>query len=91
MHLTQAALARNAGVSKRTIENIENGSSGQLATLIRILRALDLMDTLNMLVPEQGAKPMELLKQTQQARKRVRGKKEADKKPSKVWNWQEDK
>jgi len=42
--LTQATLAREAGVSKSTIERLENGASVQLANLVRVLRALELLD-----------------------------------------------
>ena len=41
---TQAALAREAGVSKRTLHRLEHGDSIQASNLIRILRALDLLE-----------------------------------------------
>mgnify|MGYP000461714881 CR=1 FL=1 len=45
--LTQADLAHEAGVSKRTVERIEAGASAQMASLIRIFRVLDLMPALD--------------------------------------------
>lgn len=52
LELTQARLAANAGVSKRTVERIENGQSAQLASLIRVLRALDLLSNLELALPK---------------------------------------
>ena len=40
MDATQAALAFEAGISKRTLERIEAGASVQTTSLIRVLRAL---------------------------------------------------
>ncbi len=45
-NLTQAALAKKAGVSKRTIERIESGSSIQLSTLIQVLHVFNLLEAL---------------------------------------------
>ena len=38
-NLTQAKLAHEAGISKRTLIRLESGESSQLANLIRVLRA----------------------------------------------------
>ena len=42
--LTQAALAKKAGVSKRTVERIEAGNSIQLSTMIQVLRVFKLLE-----------------------------------------------
>jgi transcriptional regulator with XRE-family HTH domain len=42
--LTQADLAKKAGVSKRTVERIEAGSSIQLSTMIQVLRVFKLLE-----------------------------------------------
>jgi transcriptional regulator with XRE-family HTH domain len=60
MNLTQAELAKNAGVSQRTIERLENGSSVQLDKMLRILRALRLSDNLDQLIPETSIRPIQL-------------------------------
>ena len=60
-NLTQAALAREAGVSKRTVERLEGGASVQLANLVRVLRALDLADGLDRLIPDPEPRPLDLL------------------------------
>lgn len=71
MGLTQAALATQAGVSKRTVERLEDGASAQLSTLIRILRSLDLLPRLDALLPATGPRPMELLRHATKRRQRA--------------------
>lgn len=39
-NLTQAQLAREAGVSKRTLIRLERGESSQVTNLIRVVRSL---------------------------------------------------
>lgn len=83
--LTQAELAEQAGVSKRTLERVEAGASTQLSTLIRVLRVLKLLDRLDGLVPASGPRPMDLLKLKGKERQRApRGKKPSDAEP---WHW----
>lgn len=83
LQLTQADLAEQAGVSKRTVERIEAGFTTQLSTFIRILRILDLLERLNDLVPETGPRPMDLLKLKGKTRQRaVRKKSTKD-----AWQW----
>jgi transcriptional regulator with XRE-family HTH domain len=52
--LTQAVLAEEAGIGKRTLERIERGESAQVATLIRVLRRLGCFNELDMLMPASG-------------------------------------
>ncbi len=84
--LTQAALAEQAGIAKRTLERMEAGHSSQLASLIRVLRVLDAMPGLEGLIPESGPRPMELLKRAGKARQRASGKR-GQKGTSKTWRW----
>ena len=70
-NLTQADLAEQAGVSKRTIERIEAGHSTDFQLLVRTLRALQLFNELDRLVPDLPQSPMALLKQKGRERKRV--------------------
>jgi transcriptional regulator with XRE-family HTH domain len=86
LELTQADLAREAGVAKRTVERIEAGASTQLATLIRMLRVLELFGTLEQLIPEPGPSPMELLKLRGKERQRASSKRHA-KAAEKEWSW----
>ena len=69
--LTQANLAEQAGVSKRTIERFENGKSTQMSSVIRIFRVLDLLPHLDRIIPEPGIRPMELVKLQGKIRKRA--------------------
>lgn len=89
--LSQAALAVEAGVAKRTVERIEAGESVQLVTLIRLCRALDLMNGLDQWLPEAGPSPMALLKEKQasKGRQRVRSHRTAPvmKSGGRSWTW----
>jgi transcriptional regulator with XRE-family HTH domain len=70
-NLTQQALAREAGVSLRTLNRIESGEPSQTANLIRVLRALGLLDNLEALLPEPALSPMQQLKLQGKTRKRA--------------------
>jgi DNA-binding XRE family transcriptional regulator len=83
--ITQARLAEQAGVSKRTIERIEGGCDTQLATLIRLLQALGLSDRLNQLIPESTVSPMDMLHGKTTPPKRAKRKKVAQ--VDKPWKW----
>lgn len=89
LNLTQARLAEQAGVSKKTIERIETGASVQSLNLIRILRALDLLQGINLMVPEPLPSPMELLKLKGKSRRRASSK-PAENQPKKNWSWGDD-
>jgi len=86
--LTQANLAREAGVSKRTVERVESGGSAQMSNIIRILRELDLLEGLDRLIPEARPRPMDLLKRKGKIRKRVRTKRTISG-PATPWSWDE--
>jgi transcriptional regulator with XRE-family HTH domain len=89
LELTQAALAEQAGVAKRTVERIEAGLSTQTANLIRIFRVLGLIEGLATLVPETGPRPLDLLKLKGKKRQRASVKKTA-KSNGEPWIWGED-
>ncbi len=59
LNFTQAALAEQAGVSKRSVERVENGGSTQTSTLIRIFRVLELLDAFDALIPSTPTSPMD--------------------------------
>ena len=86
-NLTQAGLAEQAGISKRTVERLESGSvASQVSSLIRVCRVLGIVERFDLLVPEPVPSPVEQLKL--QGRKRQRasaGKK--TKASSKKWQW----
>ena len=72
--LTQAAVARQAGIGKRTLERMEAGNSCQTSALVRVLRILGLEQKVTGIVPSRGPGPMAVLEAKQKQRKRVRPK-----------------
>ncbi len=89
-NLTQAQLAGQAGVSKRTVERMESGSvATQLSGFIRLCRVLGIVDRFEMLVPETPPSPVEQLKLRGRRRQRASGTRE--KAPSKTWHWGDEK
>jgi transcriptional regulator with XRE-family HTH domain len=87
LQLTQAQLAEQAGVSKRTLERVEAGASAQLAGVIRILRVLKLLPGLELLVPPGRPRPTDLLKRKGRVRQRASTRNREDDKP---WSWKDD-
>lgn len=88
--LTQAVLAEQAGVSKRTVERVEAGASVQLATIIRILRVLGLLEGLETLIPETGIRPMDLLQLRGEERQRASKTRRNPDQPHKEWSWDDE-
>lgn len=84
--LTQAKLANEAGISKRTLERIEAGESTQTSSLIRTMRALGLLEALDVLAPDTGPRPMDLLKLRGKERQRASSKKQKNM-TGKDWSW----
>lgn len=89
LELTQAELAEQAGVAKRTVERIEAGHSAQTQTLVRILRVLDLLPGIDRLLPPATPSPMELLKRRGKPRQRVASRRREDE-PDTPWSWDDD-
>jgi transcriptional regulator with XRE-family HTH domain len=88
LQLTQAAVAEQAGIAKRTLERIEAGETSQLGTFVRVLRVLDAASGLDGLIPESGARPMDLLKHKSKVRQRASGLRAAVA-GGKPWRWDE--
>jgi transcriptional regulator with XRE-family HTH domain len=84
-NLTQQALAREAGISLRTLNRIESGEPSQTANLIRLLRVLGLLDNLEALVPEAPVSPMQQLKLKGKVRQRASSSSPAQ--VSEPWSW----
>lgn len=86
-NLTQAALAQEAGVSKRTVERLESGEvASRLSALVRVLRVLGLLDRFEALVPEQTISPVEQLKLEGRRRKRASGRR-VKSPAARAWTW----
>ncbi len=88
LRLTQAEVSEQAGVAKRTLERIEAGQSAQTSSLIRILRVLDGLSDLDLVIPETGPGPMDLLQRKGRARQRASKSRQADG-SEKTWSWDE--
>jgi len=87
--LTQAELAEQAGVGKRTVERVEAGGSTQLTTVIRIMRVLGLLEALDRAVPAAAPSPLDLLKRRGKQRQRA----SSGQQPvgtGKNWSWGDD-
>jgi len=89
LQLTQADLAAQAGVAKRTLERVEAGASAQMSSLIRILRVLDLLPHLERAIPAAKPTPMELLKHHGKPRQRASKNRRAREAAGEPWTWQE--
>lgn len=89
MQLTQAEVAEQAGIGKRTLERIESGESAQMSSMIRLLRVLDLLGGLDHLLPEAGPTPMDWLKRRGKVRQRASARRTVPK-AQKPWIWGED-
>lgn len=87
--LTQALLAEQAGVSKRTVERMEAGGSTQMATMIRIMRVLGLLEGLDQAIPETKLRPLDLLKRRGKQRQRASSK-QRPAPTGETWTWGED-
>lgn len=89
-NLTQARLAEQAGVSKRTVERLESGSvATQLSGFIRVCRVLDLVERFELLVPEPMASPIEQLKLRGRKRQRASVTRKAKPAP-RNWQWADE-
>ncbi|MFC1719771.1 helix-turn-helix domain-containing protein [Pseudomonadota bacterium] len=89
LQLTQAAVAEQAGLAKRTLERMEAGHSSQLSSMVRVLRVLDALPGLDSLVPEIGPRPMDLLKRKGKVRQRASGRRAAQS-TGKPWSWDDE-
>ncbi len=86
---TQEQLAREAGVSRPTVERMEAGSSGSMTSFVRVLRALDRLEALDDVVPVPDVRPMDVLREgAPKQRKRARPSGPADEASSaSAWTW----
>jgi transcriptional regulator with XRE-family HTH domain len=87
-NLTQAELAIEAGVAKRTLERLEAGQPSQLANLVRVVRALGLAANFDLLVPETPPSPIAELEL--RGRQRERASRRAKRETPAPWRWEDD-
>jgi transcriptional regulator with XRE-family HTH domain len=89
LQYTQADLAEQAGLAKRTVERIEAGGSAQMSSLIRIFRVLDLLSGLDQMIPKVGPGPMDLLKRKGRLRQRASSRRPSDR-SDQPWTWDDE-
>ena len=86
-NLTQAQLATQAGVSKRTVERLEAGAvATQLSGFIRVCRVLNVIERFDLLVPEPVPSPVAQLKMVGRKRQRASAAKPV-KSSTEKWQW----
>lgn len=88
-NMTQAVLAKEAGVSERTINRVEHGHSTQLSNLIRLLRSLGLLENMDALVPEPAMSPIQQMKLQGKCRKRASSS-SPQREEGEAWSWGDD-
>ena len=84
-NIKQSELARDAGVSERTLRRLESGKGATLDSFIKILIALKLQQNMGTLVPDPSIRPTERIRTGGSERKRARQAKTS--KPGKGWQW----
>jgi transcriptional regulator with XRE-family HTH domain len=85
---SQAELASECGLARRTIQYAEAGKPVQSESLVKILRSLSLLETLDALLPDQSLRPMDMLKLKSKERKRVAKKRAPQKAQGEgEWKW----
>ena len=84
-NMTQAQLAKEAGVSPRTIGRFEKGQGVSLDTFIRVLTALGIQQNLETLLPDPSVRPIERIGISGGERKRARPGVNINKQPT--WSW----
>jgi len=82
-NISQAELARQAGVSRSTMTRIADGRSISLDSFIRVIKALGLAEHLATLLPDPEVRPVELVRREGKHRLRASGKRKA---PA-PWSW----
>ena len=87
LQMTQARLAEEAGVSKRTVERFENGESAQFLSVIRMFRALDLLPNLDAMIPGVAASPLDAVKRKGRVRQRASSPRKRARNAD--WEWKE--
>jgi transcriptional regulator with XRE-family HTH domain len=84
-NMTQVQLAKQSGVSTRTIGRLEKGEGVSLDTFIRVLTALGIQQNLEGLLPDPSVRPIERIDIGGVERRRARPDRKADDRVA--WSW----
>ena len=84
-NITQAELARDAGISVSTLARLEVGDNPTLDSLVRVLISLGIQQNVGLLIPDARVSPVERVRTKGAERQRSR----SSKKPKKIvqWKW----
>lgn len=84
-NITQTDLAKDAGISERTLRRLESGDGATLDSLLRVLVALRIAQNLDLLVPDPRVRPVERIRTGGTERQRSRAAKSQQ--APKQWQW----
>ncbi len=76
-NISQAALAREAGVSRSTITRLAQGQGISVDSFVRVMQALGLADHLAALLPNPNVRPVERIRLEGAERRRASSKRKA--------------
>ena len=82
-NVSQAALAKEAGVSRSTITRLASGENISIDSFVRVIQALGLADHLAALLPNPNVRPVERIRLEGAERRRASPKLKA----SGNWTW----
>ncbi|NOR36643.1 MAG: helix-turn-helix domain-containing protein [Woeseiaceae bacterium] len=82
-NVTQAALAKEAGVSRSTITRLAHGQSISVDSFVRVMQALGLADHLAALLPNPNVRPVERIRLDGAERRRASSRR----KVAEDWTW----
>jgi transcriptional regulator with XRE-family HTH domain len=87
-NLTQAQLADEAGVSRRTLSRLAAGAGVTLDTFVRVMAALGIQQNLQVLLPDPSVRPME--RATGRGRERRRARPKSTDAAAEPWAWADE-
>ncbi|MCP4165924.1 MAG: helix-turn-helix transcriptional regulator [Chloroflexi bacterium] len=85
-NITQADLAKQAGIGIRTLRRLEAGEGGTLDTFFRILSALKLDGNVELVIPDPAIRPIERVRMKGTERKRASSS-QKQAKSKQPWRW----
>lgn len=88
--MTQKEMATSAGLAINTVSAIESGKPVSVDSLINVLRILGLLSNFDILVPEQGVRPSQIV-ELGKKRERATSKRKADNNNKADWKWGDEK